>query len=68
MGLPSNLWHAIDIVASTSDDEADFAIEDLLNLVQQTTLLVEQSNKSISHHIHLNPMVGVIKSFSPAKA
>lgn len=42
---------------STSDYEADFAIEDLLNLVQQTVLLVKKYQNTISHLIHLNQMM-----------
>ena len=41
----------------TSDYEADFAIEDLLNLVQQTVLLVKKYQNTISHLIHLNQMM-----------
>lgn len=42
---------------STSDYEADFAIQDLLNLVQQTVLLVKKYQNTISHFIHLNQMM-----------
>lgn len=40
MGLLSKLWRVIDSAASTSDDKTDYAIKALLNLIQQTVLLI----------------------------
>ena len=46
------------------DDEVDLTIEDLLNLVQQTVLLVGQTNNTISYHRRLSALAGAMKSSS----
>ena len=50
MGPLSKVWHALESATTAPDDEADLTIEDLLNLVQQTLLLVGQTNNTISYH------------------
>ena len=51
MGPLSKVWHALESATTTAlDDETDLTTEDLLNLVQQTVLLVEQINNTISYH------------------
>ena len=44
MGPLSKLWHALEYGAP--DDEVDLTIEDLLKMVQQTVLLVKQTNNT----------------------
>ena len=50
------------------DYEADLTIEDLLNLVQQTVLLVGQTNNTVSYHRWLSALAGAMKSSSQAKS
>ena len=68
MGPLSKLWHALESANTAPDDEVDLNIEDLLNLVQQTVLLVGQTNNTISYHSRLSALVGAMKSFSQAKS
>ena len=68
MGPLSKLWHALESATTAPDDEVDLTIEDLLNLVRQTALLVGQTNNTISYHSRLSALVGAMKSFSQAKS
>ena len=68
MGPLSKVWHALESATTAPDDEADLNIEDLLNLVQQTVLLVGQTNNTISYHRWLSALAGALKSFSHAKS
>ena len=54
----SKLRHAFESAVSAPDDETDFAIEDLLNLVQQMVLLVGKTSNSISYHRRLISFAG----------
>ena len=49
MGPLSKVWHVLESATTAPDDEADLIIEDLLNLVQQTVLLVRKT--IIPYHI-----------------
>ena len=40
MGPLSKVWHALESGTTAPDDEVALTIEDLLNFVQQTVLLV----------------------------
>ena len=64
----SKIWHALESSTTAPDDEADLNIQDLLKLVQQTVLLVVQTNNTISYHRQLGALVGVMKSSSQAKS
>ena len=64
----SKTWHALESTTTALDDEADLTIQDLLNLVQQTVLLVGQTNNTISYYRQLGALVGVMKSSSQAKS
>ena len=44
------LWHALENATTAPDDEAHSTIEDSLNSVQQSVLLVGQTNNTISYH------------------
>ena len=68
MGPLSKVWHALESATTAPDDEADLTIEDLLNLVQQTVLLVGQTNNTISYHTQLRAFAGTMKSSSKAKS
>ena len=63
----SELWHALESATTAPDDEADLAIEDLLNLVQQTVLLVGQNNNT-TYHRRLSALAGAMKSSSQTKS
>ena len=67
MGPLSKLWHALESATTAPDDEVDLTIEGFLNLVQQTVLLVGQTNNTISHHRRLSALTGAMKSSSQAK-
>ena len=64
MGPLTKLWHAFQMATTSPDDEVDITIEDLLNLVQQTALLVRQPNNTISYHRRLSVLAGAMKSSS----
>ena len=49
MGPLPKVWHVLESATTAPDDEADLIIEDLLNLVQQTVLLVRKT--IIPYHI-----------------
>ena len=68
MGPLWKVWHALESATTAPDDEADLTIEDLLNLVQQTVLLVGQTNNAISYHRRLSALAGAMKSSSQAKS
>ena len=68
MGPLSKLWHALESATTSPDNEADLTIEDLLNLVQETVLLVGQTNNTISHHRGLSMLAGAMKSSSQEKS
>ena len=67
MGPLSKLWHALESATTAPDDEVDLTIEGFLNLVQQTVLLVGQTNNTISHNRRLSALTGAVKSSSQAK-
>ena len=64
----SKVLHALECATTAPDGEADLTIEDLLNLVQQTVLLVGQANNTISCHWRLSALAGTMKSPSKAKS
>ena len=68
MGLLSKVWHAHESATIAPDDEADLTTEDLLNLVQETVLLVGQTNNAISYHRRLSTLVDAMKCSSQAKS
>ena len=68
MGLLSKVWHAHESATIAPDDEADLTTEDLLNLVQQTVLLVGQTNNTMSYYRRLSPLTGAMKSSSQTKS
>ena len=68
MGPLSKVWHALESGTTAPDDEVALTIEDLLNLVQQTVLLVGQTNDTISYHRRLSALAGAMKSSSQAKS
>ena len=45
----SKVWHTLECGTIVPHDEADLTTEDLVNLVQQTVFLVEQTNNTIYH-------------------
>ena len=61
------VWHALESATAAPDDEADLPIEDLLNLLQQTVLLVGQTNNAISYR-RLSALAGAIKISSQTKS
>ena len=62
------VWHALESATAAPDDEADLPIEDLLSLLQQTELLVGQTNNAIPYHRRLSALTGAIKSSSQTKS
>ena len=68
MGPLSKEWHDLESATTAPDDEVALTIEDLLNLVQQTVLLVGQTNNTISYHRRLSALAGAMKSSSQAKS
>ena len=69
MGPLSKVWHALESATTTAiDDETDLTTEDLLNLVQQTVLLVEQINNTISYHWRLSAPDGAMKRSTQTKS
>ena len=68
MGPLSKVWHALESATTAPDDETDLTIQDLLNLVQQTVLLVGQNNNTISYHRRLSALARAMKSSSQAKS
>ena len=67
MGPLSKVWHALESSTTAPDDEADLTIQDWLNLVLQTVLLVGQTNNTI-YHRRLSAPPGAMKSSSQAKS
>ena len=68
MGPLSKVWHALESSTTAPDDEADLTIQDWLNLVLQTVLLVGQTNNTISYHRRLSALPGAMKCSSQAKS
>ena len=69
MGPLSKVWHALESATTTAlDDETNLTTEDLLNLVQQTVLLVEQINNTISYHWRLSAPDGAMKRSTQTKS
>ena len=66
-GTSVKVWHALESATAAPDDEADLPIEDLLNLLQQTVLLVGQTNNAISYR-RLSALAGAIKISSQTKS
>ena len=60
--------YALESATTAPDDEADLTLEEVINLVQQTVLLVGQTNNTISYHRRLSAMAGAMKSSNQAKS
>ena len=60
--------YALESATTAPDDEADLTLEEVINLVQQTVLLVGQTNNTISYHRPLGAMAGAMKSSNQAKS
>ena len=60
--------YALESATTAPDDEAYLTLEEVINLVQQTVLLVGQTNNTISYHRRLSAMAGAMKSSSQAKS
>ena len=56
----SKLWNILEAAKATGEDAVQISINDLLDYVEQTVLLMRQSSNAITYHRKLNVLSSVM--------
>ena len=60
MGPLSKLWNILEAAKAAEEDAVQISINDLLDYVEQTVLLMRQSSNAITYHRKLNVLSSVM--------